>query len=244
MVLARVYGYGARGAAASGRACVWIAGVAATLLGACGGPMLPSDFTGQPAGRVNGTVQRAPGIAAAARPHLSLEWLRRVGTTTPAPGALIGQMASYERSPDVTTDWNIDLDAPVDAARFNAVLGGRQARLATAKLVYFDDRLPDGRLDWGCTGDSCDRVSAVSREFVVFVETPPACARSARPLLPPGYHYFSYDQQTGAVHQLATSEALIFMLGDRTPASSDPTKALNSFADALVRSWAVDITGC
>lgn len=210
----------------------------AVALGGCGDAMLPSDFSGPPAGAVSGNVLARTGQSDAERPRLSLEWL--------APGSLVGQPVSYQRSSKLQNDWDIGLDLPAEAAKFELVVGGRRVRIGVAKMVYFDDRVADGRLDWSCRGPACDRVKAVSAQFVLYVDTPPYCQTEGRPAVPrlrAGYHYYAFEG--GSLRPLGADEAMSFVLGDRSPGESDPTAELRAFAGALERAWSVSsLEGC
>jgi hypothetical protein len=207
------------------------------VLPACGDPMLPSDFAGPPAGAVSGVVAGA-GQRDAERPRLSLEWL--------GVPALVGQPLSYQRSTRLQNDWDIGLGLPAETVKFDFVVAGRSVRIGVAKMVYFDDRIPDGRLDWSCRGDGCDRVRAVSAQFVLFVDTPPYCQSEGRPAvarLRAGYHYYAFEGSM--LRELGADEAMSFTLTDRAPADSDPTADLRAFAAALERAWSIPgLDGC
>src|SRR5262245_4399935 len=131
-------------------------------IAACGDPILPSDFSGPPAGEVSGTVVEGASGAPkdADQPRLSLEWLN----LGPGAPALVGQVLFYQRSEKLKSDWDIGLSTPSESAKFDIVVGSRRVRIAVGKMVYYDDRVPDGRLDWSCATSTCDRVKAVSTQ--------------------------------------------------------------------------------
>lgn len=217
----------------------------ASMLGACGDAMLPSDFTGPPAGAVTGTVSHGAGAGPrdAARPRLSLEWLAPFEATR----TLIGQPVSYQRSSKLQSDWDIGLGLPAAGARFDAHVGREPVRIAVAKMVYFDDHNGDGRLDWSCRDLPCDTVKAVSAQYVLYVETPPLCR--ARPDLPPqprliaGYHYYTIEE--GGLREASSEESIDFTLLDRSLPESDPTSDLHAFTNLLLRGWSVaSLSGC
>ena len=219
---------------------------AVTLVGACGDPMLPSDFAGPPLGAISGTV--SPGTSGeprdALRPRLSLEWLAPFEDTR----SLIGQPVSYQRSKKLQSDWDIGLGLPAPGARFDAHAGSQSVRIAVSKMVYFDDHNGDGRLDWSCRVLPCDTVKAVSAQFVLFVETPPYCQPRAdlppQPRLGAGYHYFMYADD-GVIREVSAAEPLEFTLTDRSLPDSDPTAALHTFTNQLLRSWSIaSLSGC
>src|SRR5688572_11427680 len=144
---------------------------------ACGDAMLPSDYTGKPAGEVLGNiVAGAPG-AEAQRPLLSIEWLTTLDPEAAAPAALRGQLASLQRSTKLEVAWEIGLGVPTDDLQLEQELAQRNVRFAVAKMVYFDDLVDDGRLDWSCVGGACDRVKSISGQYVVYVTSPPYCSR-------------------------------------------------------------------
>jgi hypothetical protein len=200
--------------------------------------MLPSDYSGAPPGAIAGNVVRQTAQRDADRPRLSLEWLAALAPGETGP-ALIGQPLTFQRSTKLQNDWDIGLGLPSDEVKFELPLAMRDARIGIGKMVYFDDRMADGRLDWSCTGAGCDRIKSVSAQFVVYVETPPLCqnttARGAQPRLRAGYHYYSFDG--GVARELAPAEAMSFTLIDRAPADIDLPNDLRAFADALRRAW-------
>jgi len=207
--------------------------------------MLPSDYTGKPAGEVHGTVLSTRSEPEADRPLLSLEWLAPADGR-PGSTSLIGQLVRYQPSPKLQVGWDIGLGFPTEGTRLEFDVGQQRVRLGVARMVYFDDRTQDRRLDWSCGGPDCDRVKAISAQYVLYIESPPYCqteGRPAQPRLRPGYHYYSFD----GIHlrQLSSGEAMSFSLTDRTPADADPSAELRAFAGALWRSWSVSaLEGC
>jgi hypothetical protein len=208
--------------------------------GACGDPMLPSDYSGPPASAVKGSVLPGKGgTAEARRPRMSLEWLD--------DESLVGQSLSYQRSDRLQTDWDIGLTLPLENAKFDAPVGSRSVRIGVAKIVYFDDRDGDERLDWSCQGSRCDRVIAVSAQYVLFVERPPHCQSfqggPSKPRLTAGYHYYSFEN--GVVREVSASDPMSFSIIDGLPADTNFTADLQSFADSLFTSWQRSLTtGC
>ncbi len=214
----------------------------------CGDPVLPGDYAGPPASSVSGTL--LPGVDGiskdVARPQLALVWLP--GDAGQDAHLLVDQPVSYQRSSRLQNDWDIGVALPSEAAKFQgAVAGGGSVRIAVAKVVYFDDRNGDGRLDWSCDGPTCDQVKALSQQFVVYVDNPPYCQMGDRnpagPRLTRGYHYFSFDG--GVTRELAKGEGLSFTLDARTLSEVNPAAELRAFVAALLRSWAVSpLGGC
>jgi hypothetical protein len=207
----------------------------------CGDPMLPSGFSGPPAAAVKGNVLTSTTGASkdAEHPRLSLEWLDSLKTS------LVAQSVSYERSKKLQTDWDIGLALPNETAKFDVpVSGGRTVRMGVGKLVYFDDRDNDGKLDWTCAGPLCDRVMAVSSEFVLYVDRPPYCQTGSKPkaLLASGYHYYSLD--SGALRETSPSDPLNFNIIDESPADAAPTRELAAFVKYLVYLWGLNPDGC
>jgi hypothetical protein len=214
--------------------------VFATLV-SCGDPMLPADFSGPPAAAVSGNV--LPGTSAAveaAHPRMSLEWLNDLNLS------LVGQSLSYQRSEKLQTDWDIGLSLPKETAKFEASVGARSVRIGVGKIVYFDDRDGNDKLNWSCQGDRCDRVMAISSQFVLFVERPPYCqsfaGAPAKPRLSAGYHYYSFEG--GTFHKMAPGDPMSFTLIDRAPADSDPTTDLQAFTAYLLQLWSLNPNGC
>jgi hypothetical protein len=202
--------------------------------------MLPSNFSGPPASAVTGNVvvSAAGGSKDAQHPKLSLEWLDDINVT------LVSQSLNFQRSSKLQTDWDIGLSLPADTAKFNARVGNRSVRIGVGKIVYFDDRDNDGKLDWSCTGLFCDRVMAVSAEFVLYVERPPFCQTGAkpRPLLASGYHYYSFA--SGGLREVSATDPLSFTIIDQAPVDAAPTRELASFAKYLVYIWGLNPDGC
>jgi hypothetical protein len=209
-------------------------------LASCGDPMLPADFSGPPAAAVKGNVLPGQtGAVEAARPRMSLEWLDGGNLS------LVGQSLSYQRSEKLQTDWDIGLTLPKDTAKFERSVGARLIRIGVGKIVYFDDRDGDGKLDWTCRGASCDRVMAISSQFVLYVERPPYCqafgGAPPKPRLSAGYHYYSFEG--GALRNLAASDPMSFSLIDQAPADIDPSADLQAFVSSLLRLWSFNPTG-
>jgi len=194
--------------------------------------MIPADFSGPPAAAVSGNVVGVNG-SEAAHPRMSLEWLDDLNVS------LVGQSLSYQRSEKLQTDWDIGLSLPKEAAKFNVSIGAGSARIGVGKIVYFDDRDGDGQVGWSCRGAHCDRVMAISSQFVLFVERPPYCqpfgGAPAKPRLSAGYHYYSFEG--GVLRPLAASDPMSFTLIDRAPVDSDPTAELQVFAEHLLSAW-------
>jgi hypothetical protein len=218
---------------------------AALLLAAsCGDPLLPADFQGPPESEVSANVL-APiaGLKDARRPGLSLEWLAGL---EPDAG-LVGQAVSFRRSTKLEADWDIGVGAPAEGARFDTAAGAsRRVRLGVGKLVYFDDRTADGRLDWNCAGADCDLVKAVSAQIVVYVDAPPTCpAReggTTRARIAPGYHYFASE---GGVAREVGGTALTFAVTGRPAREADVVAELRAFTTTLLRAWGVSsLEGC
>jgi hypothetical protein len=214
----------------------------------CGDALLPADYAGPPAGEISGTVVAGAGAGSkdAARPRLSLEWLASAeaaeGGTT-----LLGQPLSYQRSARLQSDWDIGLALPIEGARA-ATSAGSQVRVGVAKMVYFDDRDQNGALDWACVGARCDVVKAVSAEFVVYVDNPPACpprlgGAGLKGRMTPGYHYYRFDN--GQLRELGVGGAMSFVVTERSLAENDPTADLLAFRQAFLRSLTLHaLDGC
>src|SRR5207253_7015392 len=105
----------------------------------------------------------------------------------------------------------------------------------------------DDKLDWSCRGARCDRVMALSSQFVLFVEKPPYCqafeGAPPKARLAAGYHLYSFDGTV--LRKLTPNDSLSFTIIDQAPADTDPTVDLEAFADALVRVWSLNLTsGC
>jgi hypothetical protein len=204
--------------------------------------MLPADFTGPPAAAVTGNVvPGANGAVEASHPRMSLEWLDALNVS------LVGQSLSYQRSEKLQTDWDIGLNLPKETAKFTRPVGARSVRIGVGKIVYFDDRDGNDKVDWSCGDAGCDRVMSISAQFVLYVERPPYCqsfgGAPAKPRLAAGYHYYSYEG--GVLRQLGPADPMSFTLIDRAPVDSDPIAELQAFAQALLNVWSSNpTTGC
>jgi hypothetical protein len=208
-------------------------------LAGCGDPVLPSDYEGPPTAAVTGNVT---GLGQdAERPRMSLEWLL-VGAGT---ASLTGQPLSFQRTNiGATHDWDIGLWLPVERAKFDVpadVGAGAGARIGVGKIVYFDDRNRIDRIDWSCRGPSCNRVLAVSAQFVLYVEQPSYCQEAGknalRPRIGAGYHYFSFDAAAMSLRELTPTDPVTFTIVDKSPADSMPTGELMDFKMQLSRMW-------
>jgi hypothetical protein len=232
-----------RGALRSVRTVVAGLGVGGALLGGgCGDPLLPSDYAGPPAGAVAGNVLDKRGLLSkdVTRPGLSVEWLPDAPAAADPP--LVAQAVAYSRSMQLDHDWEIGLELPSAGTGLQEVPTGRpEVRFSVGKMVYFDDRVPDGRFDWTCSGSACDALKAVSQEFVVFVDVPPTCARDGRALVAAGYHY--YRLIGGTVTELGADDAMTFELSTTPLGEADLTSELRTFTTALVASWSLAALG-
>jgi hypothetical protein len=216
--------------------------LAFVVLAGCGDPVLPSDYAGPPAAAVTGNVVGLETIARDAdRPRMSLEWL--VGDVA-SPDSLMGQALTFRRSDKLQHDWDIGLWLPNENAKFYVpvdVGAGPGARIGVAKMVYFDDRAKIDRIDWSCQGTSCNRVLAVSAQFVLYVEQPSYCQEPgkaiARRRLAAGYHYFSFDPISRVMTEQSSSDAMSFDVVDKSPADSLPAAELLDFKEQLRRNW-------
>jgi hypothetical protein len=214
----------------------------ALILAGCGDPVLPSDFTGPPAAAVSGNVIGLMAIRGdVERPRMSLEWLVGNGLTA---GSLMGQALTFRRSDELQHDWDIGLRLPTESAKFDVPVdagAGAGARIGVAKMVYFDDRSKIERIDWTCTGTSCNRVLAVSAQFVLFIEQPSYCMEpgklTARPRMTAGYHYFSFNPSTRVMSEQSASDSMRFDIVDRAPADSLLVGDLLDFTVQLWRNW-------
>jgi len=216
---------------------------AALCLG-CGDSFLTEEFTGPPASAVSGNLVDPSSQGDPGRPRLSLEWLANSATT--GEQSLLGQLAAFGRSDKLDRHWDIDLFIPVDDARFNLDVGTETARIGVSKMVYFDDRTADDRLEWACGSQDCDRVTAVSTEFVLFVDTPPFCLREGRRTVPrthSGYHFYSFED--GVLRKLGPDEPLSFTVPEGSVNRADINADLHAFVTALQRAWATSaLDGC
>jgi hypothetical protein len=214
----------------------------------CGDAVLPGDYAGSPAGAVAGRVIDTNGAQTkdVQRPGLSVEWLGNLGVAPTDPAPLVDQAVMVSRSIKLDHDWDIGLARPSRAAALGSVLAGRPAvSFSVGKMVYFDDRVPDGRFDFGCSGGGCDTVKAVSLEYVVFVETPPTCqtATGAKASVTAGYHYYHWAD--GAIRELGPDEPMTFVLHAGALAEAVLSAQLRTFADALLASWKLAaLSGC
>jgi hypothetical protein len=213
----------------------------------CGDALLPSDYTGPPAAAVSGTVFAwAPTDKVAQYPLLSLEWLGALDTPVEArPASLFSQPLRFARSRRLDNDWDIDLVLPDESAMLERSIAAGRFRFSVGKVVYYDDRTRDGRIDWSCSGSSCDLVKAVSNEFVVFLESAPVCRPRTgvvtKTEIGRGFHYFRLEG--GLPRELGKDEPIHFDITDRTPVDSDPSRQLRSFAEALLTMWRFDTLG-
>ena len=212
------------------------------VLAGCGDPVLPSDYVGPPAAAVSGNVVGLVSIRPdVERPRMSLEWL--VGNVATA-GSLMGQALTFRRSDELQHDWDIGLWLPTEGAKFDVPVdagAGSGARIAVAKMVYFDDRNKTDRIDWTCAGPSCNRILAVSAQFVLFVEQPSYCQEPgklvARPRMTAGYHYFSFNPSTRVMTEQSPSDSMRFDIVDKAPADSLLVGDLLDFTEQLWRNW-------
>jgi hypothetical protein len=219
--------------------------VVALGVAGCGDALLPAGYVPPPETAVGGQVVNLDGFEEAVRPQLSLEWLAMGDSGTDA--ALVGQPLWFQRSAQLRKDWDIGLDAPEKRA-LNVAVGTPGFRLAIGKVIYYDDRVVDGRLDWACDG-TCDRVNAVSVEFVVFAEMPLFCQRARdgvlenRERLGAGFHYYQFEG--GAIREVARNADLTFRAVDGGLTGQDLAGQLNSFAKQLQRRFSLDaVDGC
>lgn len=204
----------------------------------CGDAVLPSDYAGPPASAVAGNVVASLGLTKDAdHPRLSVEWLSSLDASNDASTALIGQDLRFVRSSKLATDWDIGLALPLDRATL--AFPSSNVKASVGKMVYYDDRLGDGKLDWHCTGSTCDLVKSVSADFVVFVQSPPVCTPStggpARARVPSGYHY--YRMEGGRPVELGADEPVSFVVTDESLSESNPSGDLRAFATALQSLW-------
>ena len=230
---------------------VRLATVATALLtigaAGCGDPVLPSDYAGPPAATRSADVVVLGAITPkeAGTPRLSLEWLSDLDGQ-PGQSTLIGQPLRFERSSKLQNDWDIGLELPIEIAKLNPPPGSSQAlRFGVGKMVYYDDRTGDGRLNWGCRSFNCDQAKAVSREFVVYIEGGLKCRSagaassgsdvSARPSA--GYNYYRWEGSS--LSKLSASEPLNFVLSERSLAENDPSDDLRAFVRLLFTLWSL-----
>ena len=235
----RVSGLGALAVPALGAAVLMMA------VG-CGDPILPSDYAGPPAAMLSGVVFQGPvAPREASQPRLSLEWLTDF-EAAPGQSTLVGQPLRFSRSVKLQNDWDIGLDVPIDGAKLPAeegTLSSERVRVGVGKMVYFDDRNGNGRLDWTCRTGVCDQAQAISYEYVVYVEGGIKC-RSAgvtgansesygRPST--GYNYYRFENSS--IRTVPAGEPMNFLMTDRSLPDSDPSDELRSFARLLLGLW-------
>jgi hypothetical protein len=222
------------------------------LVTACGDPVLPSDYVGPPASTTTGKVLTYGAAREATRPRLSVEWLSSLNGA-PGESTLEGQPLRFTRSVTLQSDWDIGLELPVDGAVLDPSKASTPVtglRFAVGKMVYYDDRDGDGRLNWSCRVGTCDLAKAVSHEFVVYVEGTRACRNAAttqgsllaaRPTA--GFSYFSFE---GSVpRKLDERQPVQFILADQSLPAWNPSDDLRKFAAVLISLWSLGLTsGC
>jgi hypothetical protein len=217
-------------------------------VGACGDPLLPSDFTGPPSGAVNGVVVvDDPAVAPAAKPQLSLQWL---STTENSVNRLVSQPLTFARAVSIESDWSIDLARPEQSLQTERAAEPNGIRMLVGKIVYFDDADGDGSLSWSCESSSCDRAVAFGEEFVVYVIDPVFCRdtsdsthnRIDAPLLSAGYHYFRY--RGNSPDEIDGSQPMRFLVESTPDLSTDTlTGNLEIFASRLARKLSLSSLG-
>lgn len=225
-----------------------VLGLALLSATACGDPLLPADYQGPPAVAVGGSVVRAENVAytEARDPRFSIEWLSALQGE---PSALLSQAVTFARSQHLRKDWDIGLDLPKNAAKINVRLGAASANVAIGKLVYFDDKNGDRRLDWNCDESHCDQVKALGVEFVVYLDQPLSCPSKTvggpekKTRLTSGFHYFVLEGTT--LIETAQDADLRFDLTDTPAAQANPTAALLRFLQQFQRLYGLGpLTGC
>jgi hypothetical protein len=220
-----------------------LVGVAGGVVAGCGDPVLPSDYAGPPASTTTGKVVALGTVTAkeVSRPRLSLEWLTSLSGAQ-GQSALEGQPLRFSRSPTLQTDWDIGLEVPISSSSLidQGDTGTDGLQISVGKMVYYDDRNADGRLDWTCRAGACDVAQAVSEEYVVYVGGTKACRNStggletgARPAA--GYSYYQF--RGGAIRKLKSNEPVSFLLADLPLAARDPSDELRRFASLLLTLW-------
>jgi hypothetical protein len=225
----------------------FVTGLAAGNAG-CGDAYLPSDYAGPPAAAVTGNVFGTPTDKLAQYPMLSVEWLEAPeSAAAPLTTELLGQPLRFVRSQRLDHEWDIDLPLPLERAKLVRTEASGRFGFSVGKLVYYDDRMLDGALDWSCGGAGCDLIKAISQEFVVYLESAPPCrARSgvsSRPQIDRGFHY--YRLLDGQPLELSPNEPLSFLISDQTPRESDPSAELRAFAESLLQLWSLgSLGGC
>lgn len=224
-------------------------GCAATGGLGCGDALLPADYAGPPALSVGASLVRSPHgqddkSLEARTPRLALVWLATLEGTGSGPPLLV-QPVSFQRSQELRKDWDIGIDAPLEAARVRMPLGGGEPRGAIGKLVYFDDRDDNGRLDVGCASKECDLVKATSAEFVVFMEQPVLCQAAegleAKVRLSTGFHHFEWSGMS--IVERPPGSDLRFVMQEAQGSWADPINSLKSFARQLERTYRPGVLG-
>ncbi|MDX2022894.1 MAG: hypothetical protein SF187_21855 [Deltaproteobacteria bacterium] len=214
---------------------------------ACGEALLPATYEGPAAAEVSGAVVRSTNAAVteAGAPRFSLEWLNAAPRADEFP--LHGQTVGFARSAQLQKDWDLEFAVPRQAAKMTLNFGSGTATVAIGKLVYFDDKNGDGRLNWQCARHDCDQVKALGEEFVVFMDQPLTCTTTTaegvekRTRLSAGFHYFQWVGSS--VKEVNRDADLRFELAD-TPASwVDPTSNLQRFMQQLQRSYGANALG-
>lgn len=210
---------------------------------------MPASYEGPAAAEVGGSVVRSATAAftEAEAPRFSLEWLN--AAPRPNETSLHAQTVGFARSAQIQKDWDLEFAVPRQDAKMSLNFGSSSVNLAIGKLVYFDDRDRDGRVNWQCGGSECDQVKAMSEEFVVFLDQPLTCTTTTadgvqkRTRLAGGFHYFQWLGTS--VKEVSGNQDLRFELAD-TPASwVDPTTALQRFTQQLQRAYtAGSLGGC
>jgi hypothetical protein len=218
-------------------------------VGACGDPLLPADFTGPPTGAVNGVVVgEDPGVAPAAQPQLSLQWLapdRDDGRIR-----LVPQPLTFTRAAVIESDWNIDLARPRPSLQSEIESNHGDLRMLVGKIVYFDDSDGDGTLSWDCAESPCDRAVASGQEFVVYVLEPVVCRNAGEEsinrietqLLSTGYHYFRY--RGTALEEIDSSQPMRFLIESNATVDEETLRTdLETFSSRIVRKFSVNSLG-
>jgi hypothetical protein len=222
----------------------FLAACGLVLLGttACGDVLLPADYQGPPASAVGGSVVRTDNaeFAEATDPRFSVEWLS--GSKDLNTGNfLFSQSVSFTRSQQLQKDWDLGIDLPKTAAKLKINLGSMSTNMAVGKLIYFDDKDGNQRLDWNCSSTKCDQVKAVSAEFVVYLDQPLTCPSKAggnnerKNRLGGGFHYFEFLGSTPL--EVQRNADLHFDLTETPSAWADPTTALQRFAQQFQRNF-------
>ena len=217
---------------------------------ACGDVLLPADYQGPPATAVGGSVVRTENAAftEATAPRFSVEWLSDSKDLSTG-NFLLSQPVSFTRSQQLQKDWDLGLDLPKNAAKIALNLGAINANMAVGKLIYFDDKDGNQRLDWNCSSSDCDQVKAISSEFVLYLEQPIACPSKGggtsekKIRLGSGFHYFQFSGS--ALLEVARNADLRFDLTETPSAWADPTATLQRFAQHFQRNYVSGMfSGC